>query len=198
MFNNLIFIERLKFIRNKWNLTYIDLSRYCTVFNKYSIGKSTLNMWETGKRIPTVDNLQIVADIFGVSIDWLIGRSAEMYTEGSIYTIEQKLFPLNVSICDTTVELPIEIPDDYINYEIRKQTYSLESRASIVFLLYVFKYEWERYVGDNISEFTTKDISALKLHAYKMFHYFMINQSNRNRMEDYHKTLENIFRNKSI
>ena len=197
MFNSILFIERFKFVRTNLGLSLGDLSRYCTVFNKSSIAKSAISKWETEQRTPTVDNLQVVADIFGVSIDWLVGRSEEMYTESTCYFLEPKAFPVTVTVCDTTVELPIEIPEDYTDYELRKQTYSLETRARIIFLFYVLSYEWERYVGDNISEFADKDASALKIHAYKLFHYFMINQSNKSKITGYQKSLENIFCTKS-
>ena len=198
MFNNLLFIERFKFIRGLLNISLGDLSRYCTIFNTFSINKSTFSLWENGKQIPTISNLQFVADIFSVSLDWLAGRSEEMYTESTSYFLEPKAFPLTVIVCDTTVELPIEIPEDYKDYELRKKTYSLETRARINFLLYVLSYEWERYVGDNISEFADKDAPAIKIHAYKLFHYFMINQSNKSKIVGYQKSLEDIFRTKSI
>ncbi len=198
MFNNLLFIERFKFIRGLLNISLGDLSRYCTIFNTFSINKSTFSLWENGKQIPTISNLQFVADIFSVSLDWLAGRSEEMYTESTSYFLEPKAFPLTVIVCDTTVELPIEIPEDYKDYELRKKTYSLETRARINFLFYVLSYEWERYVGDNISEFADKDAPAIKIHAYKLFHYFMINQSNKSKIVGYQKSLENIFRTKSI
>ena len=198
MYNSLTFETRLKSLRKSHHLTLDDLSRYCTVFNKCSLTKAALSLWEKGKRIPTIDNLHFVADIFGVSIDWLVGRSGEMYTESTLCFLEPKVFPLTVTVCDTTVELPIEIPEDYKDYELRKHTYSLETRARINFLLYVLSYEWERYVGDRIYEFADKNISDIKLHTYKIFHYFMINQSDKSKITGYKKSLEDIFSTKSI
>ncbi len=193
-----IFSEHFKLARDTYGISIRDLSRYCTVFNKYSITKATFSLWESEKRTPTLDTITIVANILGMSIDWLAGRSEEMYTESTCYFLEPKAFPLTVTVCDTTVELPIEIPEDYMDYELRKQTYNLETRARIIFLFYVLSYEWERYVGDNISEFADKDASALKIHAYQIFHYFMINQSNKSKITGYQKSLDDIFRTKSI
>ena len=193
-----IFSEHFKLARDTYGISIRDLSRYCTVFNKYSITKATFSLWESEKRTPILDTITIVANILGMSIDWLAGRSEEMYTESTCYFLEPKAFPLTVTVCDTTVELPIEIPEDYMDYELRKQTYNLETRARIIFLFYVLSYEWERYVGDNISEFADKDASALKIHAYQIFHYFMINQSNKSKITGYQKSLDDIFRTKSI
>lgn len=198
MFNNSLFIERFKSIRSQIGISIVDLSRYCTIFNTFSVDKSTFSYWESGKRKPAFDTITFVANIFSVSLDWLAGRSEEMYTESTLCFLEPKNFPLTVTVCDTTVELPIEIPEDYKNYELRKQTYNLETRARINFLFYVLSYEWERYVGDNISEFADKDAPAIKIHAYKLFHYFMINQSDKSKITGYQKSLEDIFRTKSI
>ncbi len=198
MTKNFSFMERFKLIRDKNDISIRDLSKYCTIFNRFSITKATFSLWESGKRTPTLDTITFVANIFSVSLDWLAGRSEEMYTESTSYFLEPKAFPLTVTVCDTTVELPIEIPEDYKNYELRKKTYSLETRARINFLLYVLSYEWERYVGDNISEFADKDAPAIKIHAYKLFHYFMINQSNKSKITGYQKSLEEIFRTKSL
>ena len=198
MFNNLLFIERFKFVRGLHNISLGDLSRYCTIFNTFSINKSTFSLWENGKQIPTISNLQFVADIFGVSLDWLAGRSEEMYSESTLCFLEHKIFPLTVTVCDTTVELPLDIPEDYKDYELRKHTYSLETRARINFLLYVLRYEWERYVGDNISVFADKNASAIKIHSYQLFHYFMKNQSDKSNITGYQKNLEAIFRTKTV
>ena len=198
MYNASICASRLKQLRTSLGLKHTELSRYCTIFGKIKISQSTLSFWENLKTTPAIDNLQFVADIFGVSLDWLVGRSEEMYTESTLCFLEPKAFPLSVTVCDTTVELPIEIPEDYKNYELRKKTYSLETRARINFLLYVLSYEWERYVGDRIYEFADKNISDIKLHVYRMFQYFMINQSNKSKIVGYQKSLEEIFRTKSI
>lgn len=38
------------------------------------IGKSTVAMWETGKRIPSPELYELVADFFNVDIDYLFGK----------------------------------------------------------------------------------------------------------------------------
>ena len=191
-----IFNERLKNMRTKHNLTHKDLSRYCTVFNKINVSQATISYWENGKRTPTIDMLKFMANIFAVNLDWLTGRTDEIYSEGVLAKLEPVTFPLKVSVCDIDVELPISIPEDYQNYEQRKALYSFEARANIIFLLYVIKYEWERYVGDRIYEFADKDASEIKLRAYKIFHYFMINVTNKEFLETCTKNLNSIFETK--
>ena len=191
-----IFNERLKNMRTKHNLTHKDLSRYCTVFNKINVSQATISYWENGKRTPTIDMLKFMANIFAVNLDWLTGRTDEIYSEGVLAKLEPVTFPLKVSVCDIDVELPISIPEDYQNYEQRKALYSFEARANIIFLLYVISYEWERYVGDRIYEFADKDASEIKLRAYKIFHYFMINVTNKEFLETCTKNLNSIFEKK--
>ena len=196
MYNSDIFKIRFKSLRTVHAFKLKDLSRYCTIFNKYSISQSALSLWENGKRIPTIDSLQVVSDIFAVNLDWLTGRTDEIYSEGVIKNLEPVAFPLKVSVCDIEVELPISIPENYQDYEQRKKLYSFEARANIIFLLYVIKYEWERYVGDRIYEFADKDESEIKLRAYQIFHYFMINVANKEYLETCTKNLNSIFETK--
>lgn len=191
-----IFNEHLKNMRIAHNLTHKDLSRYCTIFNKIAVSQATISYWENGKRTPTIDMLKYMADIFAVNLDWLTGRTNEIYSEGVIKNLEPLTFPLKVSVCDIEVELPISIPENYQDYEQRKKLYSFEARANIIFLLYIISYEWERYVGDRIYEFADKDESEIKLRAYQIFHYFMINVANKEYLETCTKNLNSIFETK--
>lgn len=196
MYNANTFAARLKLIRNSYNLKHKELSRYCTRFNSIIISQSAISFWENAKKIPAINNIQFLADIFGINLDWLTGRTDEIYSEGVIKNLEPVTFPLKVSVCDIDVELPISIPEDYQDYEQRKKLYSFEARANIIFLLYVIKYEWERYIGDRIYEFADKDESEIKLRAYQIFHYFMINVANKEYLDTCMKNLNSIFKTK--
>lgn len=196
VFSSEIFAKRLKSVRTQYQLTHSVLARYCSVFNVINLSQSTLSLWENNKRTPTIDNLQFVADIFAVNLDWLTGRSDEKYSESVMKNLEPASFPLTVTVCNTTVEVPIVIPDDYKNYESRQQSYTLAARADIIFLLYIIKYEWERYVGDRIYEFADKDESEIKLKAYQIFHYLLISVANKEFLETCIKSLNLVFKNK--
>lgn len=39
--------------------------------------QSTVGYWETGERIPSFDKLQSIANYFGVTVDYLLGREEE-------------------------------------------------------------------------------------------------------------------------
>lgn len=61
--------KRIQKLRIQNNMTQDKLSK------KLGIDRTTLAHYEMGKRTPGIDILWEIADIFGVSIDELIGRN---------------------------------------------------------------------------------------------------------------------------
>ena len=41
---------------------------------KLGVGQPTLSAWERGSKNPTLENLEAMADLYGVSVDYLLGR----------------------------------------------------------------------------------------------------------------------------
>lgn len=62
-----MFKENLKELRLQDNLTQGDLAE------KIGVGKSTISMWESGERTPSLEMLEALADFFNVSISRLWG-----------------------------------------------------------------------------------------------------------------------------
>lgn len=60
--------QRLKQLREVKKITQKNLAR------ALSVGVSTVAMWETGVRHPDHEMLVKIADFFGVSVDYLLGR----------------------------------------------------------------------------------------------------------------------------
>lgn len=62
-------MKRIRELRKKRNITMKDLG--------YAIGvaESTISLYENGKRQPDNETMSKIADYFGVSIDYLLGRS---------------------------------------------------------------------------------------------------------------------------
>lgn len=60
---------RLKELRAEKGVQQKDLADYLKIAN------STYSQYETGKRVPSIDMLMKIADFFGVSVDYLLGRS---------------------------------------------------------------------------------------------------------------------------
>ena len=59
----------LRLLRMKRGLTQIGLQM------ETGIDQSLLSQFETGKRIPPTDTLMILADYYGVSIDYILKRT---------------------------------------------------------------------------------------------------------------------------
>lgn len=63
------FPERLKLLREKAGWTQEELAE------KIKVSDATINRYEKGTRRPDMDILELFADIFGVSVDYLLGRT---------------------------------------------------------------------------------------------------------------------------
>ncbi|MBE5755087.1 MAG: helix-turn-helix transcriptional regulator [Clostridiales bacterium] len=62
------FKDVLKEIRLEKNVSQVKLAE------AIGVSKGIISMWETGQREPTLSSLVSLADYFGVSLDYLVGR----------------------------------------------------------------------------------------------------------------------------
>ena len=62
-----IFKERLKYARRKARYTMSRAAK------KIGIQQATISRYESGKTIPAVDRVAAMAELYGVSMDWLCG-----------------------------------------------------------------------------------------------------------------------------
>lgn len=60
--------ETLIYLRKRDDLTQKALSE------KINVSRSIIAMYETGERVPSLENLETIADAFNVSIDFLVGH----------------------------------------------------------------------------------------------------------------------------
>lgn len=65
----MLFSERLKKLREERGYSMRDLAIKC------NISKSTINMYEKGLRNPKYENLESLADLFNVDIDYLMCKT---------------------------------------------------------------------------------------------------------------------------
>lgn len=61
------FPSKLKKARKDTGFTQIEIEK------ELNIPRSTLANWEIGRTQPDIESLGILADFYGVSVDWLIG-----------------------------------------------------------------------------------------------------------------------------
>ena len=73
------FNERLKLLRTEKNLSQQDLADQISLIlgGSKSCSKSSINMYERGEREPDASTLCRFADFYGVTLDYLVGRSDE-------------------------------------------------------------------------------------------------------------------------
>ncbi len=84
---------RLKECRLNKNLKQSDVARFL------NIATNSYSQWENGKREPDYESLSKLADFFGVSVDYLLGRSDEPSPAGlenvpGIFPIKKKKIPV--------------------------------------------------------------------------------------------------------
>ena len=63
------FSKRLKELRKEKKLTQTELS----IKLNYKIAQSSIALWESNKRVPNLDAVIILAQFFGVSLDYIAG-----------------------------------------------------------------------------------------------------------------------------
>lgn len=77
MKNEEIFEVRFKKLRKQFGLSQMELAA------ELHVSKALIGMYESGKRMPSRETMEMIADYFNVTIDYLTGRET-----GSIYYIE--------------------------------------------------------------------------------------------------------------
>ncbi|MBW7651341.1 MULTISPECIES: helix-turn-helix domain-containing protein [unclassified Anoxybacillus] len=73
------FGDRLQELRNKMNLRQEDVAK------KIGVGRTTYAMYEQGKREPDYETLLKIADLFGVSTDYLLTGQEKTDSEKHLF-----------------------------------------------------------------------------------------------------------------
>lgn len=82
-----MFKKRLKNLRESKGWTQEELGK------KLHLGKSSISMYEKGDRVPSHDILLNIADIFDVSVDYLLGKTeVKNYNNPYDTKLEEVLF----------------------------------------------------------------------------------------------------------
>lgn len=79
----ILFGEKLKELRQIKNLTQLELS------NRLHVTKSMISAYENGIRYPSYDVLIKIANLFGVTTDYLLGLDNRKYIDLTNLTNEQ-------------------------------------------------------------------------------------------------------------
>ncbi len=97
-------MNRIKELRTKNNIKQTELCK------RLGVSQAALSGWETGKYEPDVESLKIMADIFDVSVDYLLGGSDLRYN------LPNKGIRINV-YGSVPAGIPIEAVEDIIDWE---------------------------------------------------------------------------------
>lgn len=63
--------EKLIVSRNKAGLSQMELAE------RLGVSRQAVSRWESGDTTPTMDKLKALAKLYGVSLDWLFGDTAD-------------------------------------------------------------------------------------------------------------------------
>jgi len=112
----------------------------------FKSGNSVMQM-ETGQMYPSVDALLRIVSLFAVSIDWLFGRTDEIYKEEIIEGLEKVLFAVEMipGVAFKEVDQQSRKYSNDIVY--RRKEFSLAERANVVYLLQYLKVLTENGCG---------------------------------------------------
>jgi transcriptional regulator with XRE-family HTH domain len=112
--DNMTLGKHLVELRKKHNLTQNDLAK------SLSVSRGAISMWEINQRTPDLETLKNIADLFDVSIDWLLGR-----------TNNTQQVPVTCHTTDPTLELPEEARrslEEFKDYILKKYGKQVEYR----------------------------------------------------------------------
>ena len=87
-----MFNDILKSLRTERGMTQQRLA------DELGVTKGAVAMWETGKRTPESGMLVVIAQLFGVSVDLLLGASSEVELPRGARRVAQKRLPLLGSV----------------------------------------------------------------------------------------------------
>ena len=130
------FPVKFRLLREVHNLSTTQMAEFLSFKNKGSIGQLELSMTN-----PTLATLDDVVAFFGVSLDWLAGKSEVIYREEILDAIENGL-QADMVADDPSLNYYqvstywIRNCDRYTN---RKQVFSLPIRANIIFCMQVLR-----------------------------------------------------------
>lgn len=105
--------ERIKELRKKAALTQNELSK------RVNKSESSVRMWELGRSEPDIDTLNILAEIFSVSTDYITGKSPspDVTIIPGIFPLKTKKLPIMGDIACGKPIFAEESYDGYIDIE---------------------------------------------------------------------------------
>ena len=82
--------EKINELRNKNNITQLALAK------ELGVSRSSVNAWEMGISMPTIDRLIDIAQYFHVSVDYLLGLNDRLTIDISSLSEKEKTMIYNL------------------------------------------------------------------------------------------------------
>lgn len=161
MLNRDFFSERFKLLRLSH---YLSIPMVANLLALKSTG--SISPFESGKGIPSSDILVDITNLFGVSLDWLAGRSDSPYNSEVLLRLEEfhikRLLSIDYSHDEDCKDFALFfLTDDYYDTDKRISTFSLPVRANIIFLINWCQRETEYFI-DLKHPFSSRTFSDFK------------------------------------
>lgn len=90
----LTFPEKLKFLRTKLNLTQKEFA------DKLGVSQSSINYWEKGQRIPSIEAAARIADFFNITIESLLDSDDKLIKQNPINMLTGTYFNRSDHVAD--------------------------------------------------------------------------------------------------
>lgn len=123
--------KNFAFLRYSHDISAAELASVLQLKSSASI----INI-EKGKAAPSYELLERYIDIFGVTVDWLMGRTNQIYTQDSLLIAEKRLLAKLKEI-DFDGKY-FAISSSYADEIERQENYSFAIRGNIIFLMNVY------------------------------------------------------------
>ncbi|MCR5224546.1 MAG: helix-turn-helix domain-containing protein [Alphaproteobacteria bacterium] len=159
MFQRKIFAKNLNHIREVHNLTITQIAEIL----KFK-SRSSINDFESARTSPSVEILFGIADLFGVSTDWMLGRSSDAYAfnidtikrlEATFYSLLMHpslvKYPERHHFYEASLHLIHSSNLDLLDSNSSKrEEFCPAARANILFALQVLLYASQKYYEDGL------------------------------------------------
>lgn len=67
--------DKLVYLRKEKGLSQLKLAE------QLNVSRQAISRWEVGSAIPSTDNLKVLSDLYGVSVDYLLSDTSEEHSE---------------------------------------------------------------------------------------------------------------------
>ena len=97
---------RLKELRIKHGLSQIELAK------KFNVAQNTVSNWENGSRQVDYETLNNLADLFNVSVDYILGRTDKVNSSD----VDEQLEGIEFALYGEIKELTDDEKQDILNF----------------------------------------------------------------------------------